>query len=71
MADYTTPIKNYFQCGSGTHPEGVLQVHLVKWRQKDFRNLEMSNYDVIIIGAGINGLATASVLGKAENILLF
>jgi phytoene dehydrogenase-like protein len=21
-ADYTTPIKNYFQCGSGTHPGG-------------------------------------------------
>jgi phytoene dehydrogenase-like protein len=25
----------------------------------------MSNYDVIIIGAGINGLATAAILGKA------
>jgi len=21
-ADYTTPIKNYYQCGSGTHPGG-------------------------------------------------
>ena len=25
----------------------------------------MSNYDVSVIGAGINGLATASILGKA------
>jgi len=21
-ANYTTPIKNYYQCGSGTHPGG-------------------------------------------------
>ena len=35
-ADYTTPIKNYYQCGSGTHPGGELPALPVKWPLKRY-----------------------------------
>ena len=50
----------------------VLQAHQERWQQKkNIRHLVMKSYDIIIIGAGINGLITASILGKkGKSVLL-
>ena len=64
-ADYTTPIRNYYQCGSGTHPGGGITGSPGEMAAKnDFGGLEMNRYDAIVIGGGVNSLVAANMLGK-------
>ncbi len=71
-ADYTTPIRNYYQCGSGTHPGGGITGSPGEMAaKKDSRYFVMTNYNSIVIGGGVNSLVAATMLGKkGKKVLL-
>ena len=71
-AQYRTPIKNLYMCGSATHPGGGIMGangRLAASRNSERREgggLTMpETRDVVIIGGGHNGLVTAFYLAKA------
>ena len=72
FAQYKTPIKNLWMCGSATHPGGGIMgapgrlaaLEILKTLQGD--EIAMAEKrDVVILGAGHNGLVTAFYLAKA------
>ena len=72
-AQFRTPIKNLYMCGSATHPGGGIMGAPGRLAAleilKDFKGAQPSRMaetrDVIIIGGGHNGLVTAFYLAKA------
>ena len=70
-AQFRTPIKNLYMCGSATHPGGGIMGapgRTVGARDSQRRQggcVMADNRDVVIIGGGHNGLVTAFYLAKA------
>ena len=66
-AQYRTPIRGYYQCGSGTHPGRRHHGRVGPARRaRDPGGRAMSaTHDAIVIGAGLNGLAAAAYLARA------
>ena len=64
-AQYATPVDRLFMCGSATHPGGGIMG--APGRNAALRVLKdvMSQRDVVVIGAGVNGLTCAAYLAKA------
>ena len=63
-AQYTTPIKNLWMCGSATHPGGGIMGAPGRNAALKILGAEGVMHDVVIIGAGHNGLITAAFLAK-------
>ena len=72
-AQYETPIRNLWMCGSATHPGGGIMGAPGRNARADLRHdsqrtvsLALSAmHDVIVIGGGHNGLMAAAFLAKA------
>ena len=68
-ADYRTPLKRLYMCGSATHPGGGIMG--APGRNAAMRVLKGMT-DVVVIGAGVNGLVAGAWLAKQklETIIL-
>jgi phytoene dehydrogenase-like protein len=70
-AQYRTPIRNLYMCGSATHPGGASHGSVGKKRgDGDFERFQtrqdlMPTYDIITIGGGHNGLVASWYLARA------
>ena len=70
-AQYRTPIKNLYMCGSATHPGGGIMgapgrlAALEILKDTGATSAWPMTRDVIIVGGGHNGLVTAFYLAKA------
>ena len=65
-AQYRTPVKSLYMCGSATHPGGgIMGAPGRNAAQRIIKDGKALSSDVIIIGAGHNGLTTAFYLAKA------